>query len=68
MYYGNKTPNVQKNTEKKGFTISKKRKLYSDKDLQDFWFITRTYLRIPINYHTVTNGSKEYYLMLVIYT
>ncbi|XP_049867249.1 NF-kappa-B essential modulator-like [Pectinophora gossypiella] len=36
MYYGNKTPAVQKNEKKGHFNISKKRKLYSEKDLQDF--------------------------------
>lgn len=34
MYYGNKTP---KATDKKGpFNITKKRKLYNEKDYQDF--------------------------------
>ncbi|KAI5630779.1 lamin Dm0 [Phthorimaea operculella] len=38
MYYGNKapTPSTQKNEKKGQFNISKKRKLYSEKDLQDF--------------------------------
>ncbi|KAJ2952974.1 hypothetical protein O0L34_g7350 [Tuta absoluta] len=38
MYYGNKapTPSAQKNEKKGQFNISKKRKLFSEKDLQDF--------------------------------
>lgn len=35
MYYGNKTPNLPKQSEKKGFNITKKRKLYNEKDFQD---------------------------------
>lgn len=35
-YYGNKTPNHQKNDKKGPFNIAKKRKLYNEKDFQDF--------------------------------
>ncbi|XP_059057130.1 golgin subfamily A member 4-like isoform X2 [Achroia grisella] len=37
MYYGNKTPKTTKNSSNKGhFNITKKRKLYNEKDFQDF--------------------------------
>ncbi|XP_063620889.1 lamin-A-like [Cydia splendana] len=35
-YYGNKTPNAQRNEKKGQFNITKKRKLYNDKEFLDF--------------------------------